>query len=107
VDMFDCVIPTRNARHGSFFTREGRKIIKNKAFEEDNLPLDTTCDCYACKNHSRAYIRHIYRQGEANAAILLSIHNIRFLVKLMEDMRTAILNDNFKSFYEETFSKIK
>ena len=107
IDMFDCVIPTRNARHGSFFTREGRKIIKNKEFEYDNSPLDETCDCYACKNHTKAYIRHLYRQGEANAAILLSMHNIRFLVKLMEDVRNAILNDSFGDFYKEIFSKLK
>ena len=107
IDMFDCVIPTRNARHGSFFTREGRKIIKNKEFEYDATPLDETCDCYACKNHTKAYIRHIYRQNEANAAILLSMHNIRFLVKLMEDSRKAILNDTFGDFYKEVFSKLK
>ena len=107
IDMFDCVIPTRNARHGSFFTREGRKIIKNKEFEYDSTPLDETCDCYACKNHTKAYIRHIYRQGEANAAILLSMHNIRFLVKLMEDAREAILSDNFGDFYKEIFNRLK
>jgi len=107
IDMFDCVIPTRNARHGSFFTREGRKIIKNKEFEKDNSPLDETCDCYACKNHTKAYIRHIYRQGEANAGILLSIHNVRFLIHLMEDMRNAILNDKFGDFYNDTFAKLK
>lgn len=107
IDMFDCVIPTRNARHGSFFTRNGRKIIKNKEFEYDSSPLDETCDCYACKNHSKAYIRHIYRQGEANAGILLSMHNIRFLVKLMEDARTAILEDRFGDFYKEIFENLK
>ena len=107
IDMFDCVIPTRNARQGSFFTREGRKIIKNKEFEFDSTPLDETCDCYACKNHTKAYIRHIYRQGEANAAILLSIHNIRFLIRLMEEAREAILNDKFGDFYNEIFEKLK
>ena len=107
IDMFDCVIPTRNARHGSFFTREGRKIIKNKEFEFDPTPLDETCDCYACKKHTKAYIRHIYRQGEANAAILLSMHNIRFLIKLMEEAREAILNDHFGDFYKETFERLK
>ena len=105
IDMFDCVMPTRNARHGSFFTRQGRKIIKNKEFEFDDTSLDETCDCYACKNHTKAYIRHIYRQGEANAAILLSMHNIRFLVKLMEDAREAILNDGFGDFYKEVSEK--
>ena len=101
VDMFDCVLPTRNARHGSFFTHEGKKIIKNKEFEKDSKPLDSKCDCYACQNHSRAYIRHLFRVGEANAAILLSIHNTRFLLKLMEEMRQSILNDEFSEFYKE------
>ena len=99
VDMFDCVLPTRNARHGSFFTSYGRKIIKNKEFECDNSPLDENCDCYACKNHTKAYIRHLFRMNESTAATLLSIHNTRFLVKFMEDMREAILNDNFVEFY--------
>ena len=80
--------------------------IKNKEFEFDPKPLDETCDCYTCKNHTKAYIRHLYRQGEANAAILLSMHNIRFLVKLMEDARQAILEDKFGDFYKEIFSKI-
>ncbi len=100
VDMFDCVLPTRNARHGSFFTHQGKKIIKNKEFEKDSRPLDEKCDCYACQNHSRAYIRHLFRVGEANAAILLSIHNTRFLLKLMEEMRESILEDRFPEFYE-------
>ncbi len=100
VDMFDCVLPTRNARHGSFFTHQGKKIIKNKEFEKDSRPLDEKCDCYACQNHSRAYIRHLFRVGEANAAILLSIHNTRFLLKLMEEMRKSILEDRFPEFYE-------
>lgn len=101
VDMFDCVLPTRNARHGSFFTHQGKKIIKNKQFEHDAGPLDDRCDCYACQNHSRAYIRHLYRVGEANAMILLSIHNVRFLINLMERMRESILEDRFDEFYEE------
>lgn len=98
IDMFDCVLPTRNARHGSFFTTEGRKIIKNKEFERDSKPLDEHCDCYACENHSRAYIRHLYRCGEANAQILLSIHNIQFLLNFVKNARKAIFNDEFESF---------
>ena len=77
--------------------------LENKEFEFDPTPLDETCDCYACKNHTKAYIRHIYRQGESNAAILLSMHNIRFLVKLMEDARNAILEDRFKDFCNEIY----
>ncbi|GBF22934.1 queuine tRNA-ribosyltransferase [Candidatus Gastranaerophilus sp. (ex Termes propinquus)] len=101
VDMFDCVMPTRNARHGSFFTYSGNKIIKNKEFEEDFSPLDEKCNCRTCQNHTRAYIRHLYRSGEATAAILLSIHNIHFLINLMNDARNAILNGNFAEFYSE------
>ncbi len=101
IDMFDCVLPTRNARHGSFFTYKGRKNIKNKEFEKDASPLDSKCDCYACLNHSKAYIRHLYRTGEANAQILLSIHNTRFLLKFIHEMRKSILQDSFEEFYNE------
>lgn len=101
IDMCDCVLPTRNARHGSFFTRVGKKIIKNKEFEKDFSPLDEECDCFSCRHHSRAYIRHLFREGEANAAILLSIHNIRYLVKLSEMIHEAILNDTFDDLYNE------
>ena len=101
VDMFDCVLPTRNARHGSFFTREGRKIIKNKEFERDSSPLDSHCNCYACQNHTKAYIRHLFRAGEATAAILMSIHNIQFLIDLVKDARKAILEDRYQEFYSE------
>ena len=106
VDMFDCVLPTRNARHGSFFTYEGKKNIKNKQFERDASPLDEKCDCYACQNHSKAYIRHLYRMGEANAQILLSIHNTRFLLKFIHDMRNSILEDRFEEFYNQFAGKI-
>lgn len=100
IDMFDCVLPTRNARHGSFFSYEGRKIIKNKEFESDSRPLDEACNCYACKNHTRAYIRHLYRCGEATAAILLSIHNTQFLIDFMTKARNAILNNKYDKFME-------
>lgn len=106
IDMFDCVLPTRNARHGSFFTYEGRKIIKNKEFESDTRPLDENCNCYACKNHSRAYIRHLYRCGEATAAILLSIHNTQFLIDFVQKVRNSILNDEFDVFYNTYHPKI-
>lgn len=98
IDMFDCVLPTRNARHGSFFTYEGRKIIKNKEFEHDAGPLDENCNCYACKNHSRAYIRHLYRCGESTAQTLLSIHNTQFLLDFVKKARVAIMNDEFDEF---------
>lgn len=106
IDMFDCVMPTRIARHGSFFTPTGRGVIKNKEFEEDFSPLVDGCECYACQNHTRAYIRHLFRVKEATAAILMSIHNIHYLVKLMEEAREAILNDRYLDFYNEKMSKI-
>lgn len=101
IDMFDCVLPTRNARHGSFFTYQGNKIIKNKQFERDFTPLDEKCDCYTCKNHTKAYIRHLYKTQEATAATLLSIHNIHFLIKLSQDLRNSIIEGNFESYCDE------
>ena len=106
VDMFDCVLPTRNARHGSFFTWNGKKNIKNKAFSDDVSPLVSGCNCYTCSNHSRAYIRHLWRCGESTAATLLSIHNIKFLVDFSQLCREAILNDRFGDFYNEHYTKL-
>ena len=98
IDMFDCVLPTRNARHGTFFTYQGNKIIKNKQYENDFSPLDEKCNCYACKNHTKAYIRHLYKTQEATAATLLSIHNIHFLLNLVKDLRKAIIEGNFEEY---------
>lgn len=103
IDMFDCVLPTRNARHGSFFTWNGKKNIKNKEFYDDSKPLVEGCNCYACRNHSRAYIRHLWRCGEATAATLLSMHNIKFLVDFSQKCRQAILEDRFGDFYNEHY----
>src|SRR5690606_36360066 len=85
IDMYDCDIPSRTARQGAIFTPFGRKIIKNAEFIEDFRPLVEGCGCYACQNHTRAYIRHIYRMGEGAASSLLSIHNIYTLVQLAQD----------------------
>lgn len=104
IDMFDCVLPTRNARHGSFFTKDGKRNIKNKEFERDSRPLDESCNCYACKNHSRAYIRHLFKCGEANSQILMSIHNIHFLLNFVKEARKAILNDRFSEFVKDNIS---
>ncbi len=101
IDMFDCVLPTRNARHGTFFTYEGNKIIKNKQFEYDFSPLDKRCDCYTCKNHTKAYIRHLYKTQEATAATLLSIHNIHFLIKLAHNLRQSIIEGTFEKYSSE------
>ena len=105
VDMFDCVLPTRNARHGTFFTTYGNKIVKNKEFEDDFTPLDENCDCPTCKNHTKAYIRHLFKAGEVTGATLLSIHNIHFLVNLMKQTRIAILEDRFEEFAKEVAQK--
>lgn len=104
VDMFDCVLSTRNARHGSFFTHSGNKIIKNKEFEEDFTPLDSECNCWTCQNHTRAYIRHLYRAQEATAAILLSIHNTHFLLNLMKEIRNSIIEGTFEEKYKNYFN---
>lgn len=106
IDMFDCVLPTRNARHGSFFTNEGKKNIKNKQFETDAEPLDNLCDCYACKNHTKAYLRHLFRCQEGTAATLISIHNIKFLIDFAKRCRNAILNDEFEQFYNDNYTKL-
>ncbi len=103
IDMFDCVLPTRNARHGSFFTYQGKKNIKNAQFADDKSVLDENCACYACQNHSKAYIRHLYRCGESTAQTLLSIHNLHFLIDFSQKAREAILEDRFEDFYNEHY----
>ena len=104
IDMFDCVLPTRLARHGNAFTRHGRINIKNLKFKEDFTCVDETCDCYACKHYTKAYIRHLITADESFGARLLSIHNIRFLVKMMEEMREYIKNNTLLE-YKEKFIK--
>ncbi len=106
IDMFDCVMPTRIARHGSFFTPTGREIIKNAASKENFGPLVEGCGCDACQHYSRAYIRHIYRMKETAAATLLSIHNIYTLVQLAKQARTHILAGTFGDFYQETRQRL-
>ena len=101
VDMFDCVLPTRLARHGNAFTRHGKINIKNFKFKEDFTPIEEGCDCYACKHYTRAYIRHLITADETFGARLLSIHNIRFLIRLVEDLRVAIKDKNIEEYREE------
>lgn len=101
VDIFDCVLPTRIARHGNAFTKNGKINIKNAKYKEDFTPIEDSCDCYACKNYTKAYIRHLINVGETFGQRLLSIHNIRFLTKLTEEIRRSIKNDNFSSYKEE------
>ena len=105
IDMFDCVLPTRMARNGAAFTRFGNLTVKNAKFKEDFSPIDPECDCYCCRNFSRAYVRHLLNAGEILGGELLSIHNLRFLIKLMEDIKKAIWNDNFGDFYRDFTEK--
>ena len=103
VDMFDCVLATRIARNGTVFTRNGRLVIRNATYARDFRPIDDSCDCYACQHFSRAYIRHLFKAGEITAGRLASIHNLRFLIHLMEDIRQAIREDRFLDFRREFF----
>ncbi len=105
VDMFDCVLPTRIARHGALMTSKGRVNIRDQKYEEDFTPLDDECDCYTCRNYTKAYLRHLYKCDEAFGKRLLSIHNIRFLIHLMEEARTAIKEDRFGDFKDEVLRK--
>ena len=105
VDMFDCVLPTRIARHGTLMTSNGRINIKNQKYKEDFTPLDPNCDCYTCKNYTKAYLRHLYVCEEVNAKRLLSYHNLRFLIKLCEDIRQAIKEDRYLEFKNELIKK--
>jgi len=105
IDMFDCVLPTRIARNGTAFTSKGKVVIRNAEYAEDFGPLDDECDCYACKNFSRAYIRHLFKAKEILGARLATIHNLRFLIKLMAQIRQAIMEDSLLDFKKEFFSK--
>ena len=107
IDIFDCVLPTRIARHGQAFTRTGKINLNNKKFESDTNPIDDTCDCYTCKNHTRAYLRHLVTTDEMLGGRLISIHNLRFLIKLTEEIRESIKNDKFKEYKEEFIKKYK
>jgi len=99
VDMFDCVLPTRLARHGTAYTAVGKITVRNASYAEDFSPLDCSCDCYVCRNYSRAYLRHLIKAEEMLAHRLLSYHNVYFLVKLMENIRSAIKSGSFSAFY--------
>ena len=107
IDMFDCVLPTRLARHGNVFTRQGKMNLKNLKFREDFTPIEKECDCYTCKNYTRSYIRHLIVANEQLAGRLLSIHNIRFLIKLTEDLRKAIDDDKYLEYKEDFIKKYR
>ncbi len=105
IDMCDCVLPTRIARNGTAMTSHGKLVVRNAGYAEDFSPLDPECDCYACKNYTRAYIRHLIKCNEILGVRLLSIHNIKFLTNLMERVRIEIENDNLLNFVKEFYKK--
>ncbi len=105
IDMFDCVLATRIARNGTVLTSKGRVVVKNAIYAHDFSPIDDECDCYACQHFSRAYVRHLFKAGEITAGRLASIHNLRFLIHLMEQIREAIREDRFLDFRKEFFEK--
>jgi queuine tRNA-ribosyltransferase len=106
VDLFDCVLPTRNARNGMAFTGNGRVVIKNAAYALDPRPLDEACGCYTCRHYSRAYLRHLYVSREILAFRLLTFHNLYYYLELMVKMRQAIRQDRFAAFRREILRKI-
>jgi len=105
IDMFDCVLSTRIARHGTAMTSTGRKLLKNKEFERDFTTLDNECDCYCCKNYTKAYLHHLIKAEEILGYRLLSIHNTHFLLNLMKNIREAIKEDRFQEFKSDFYNK--
>ena len=105
IDMFDCVMPTRNARNGMLFTSQGRVVIKNARYQDDPLPVDEECGCYTCRHYSRAYLRHLYMAREILSSHLNTIHNLHYFVGLMAAVRQAISEDRFAAFRREFYAK--
>ena len=101
VDMFDCVMPTRNARKGTVFTWKGKLIIKSARYAQDSNPIDENCDCYACRNFSRGYIRHLFSVDEMLGMRLASIHSLHFYLDFMKKIRIAISQNKFSEFYHK------
>jgi queuine tRNA-ribosyltransferase len=106
VDMFDCVMPTRNARNGSLFTSRGKVVVKNAMYAEDFSPVDPECDCYTCRCFSRAYLRHLFNAGEILAPYLATLHNVTFFQRLMREMRNAILDDRFTEWHSDFLERL-
>lgn len=104
-DLFDCIAPTRMGRHGTLHTKDGRINIKNAKFTEDFSPIDEGCTCHACAHHSRAYLAHLFRSGEMLGATLASIHNLHFILRLVEQIRASILDDTFHSFKKDFLTR--
>lgn len=106
IDMFDCVMPTRNARHGVLFTNSGVLTLTNAKFKDDFEKVDENCNCYTCQNYSRAYLRHLFNSGELLALQLASIHNLHFYISMMSEARKRILEGSFKEWKNKTMKKI-
>ena len=104
IDMFDCVFPTRVARNGTAITSRGRVVVRNAAFTDDFSPLDPECDCYTCNNYSKAYLRHLIRCDEIFGLRLMSLHNLHYLIHLMQRIRLAIMEDRFAAFQKNFWS---
>jgi queuine tRNA-ribosyltransferase len=105
IDMFDCVMPTRNARNGTLFTSFGRINIKGAKFKEDEAPIDPECQCLTCKTYSRAYLNHLFRAREITYFRLATIHNLHYYLNLMREVREAILEDRFAEYKKEFYAK--
>jgi queuine tRNA-ribosyltransferase len=106
IDMFDCVMPTRNARHAILFTWNGTFSIRNNRYKDDFTKIDEDCDCYTCVNYSRAYLRHLFNAGEILALELASIHNLHFYLSLIIEARKQIVNDSFKDWKDKIIKEI-
>jgi queuine tRNA-ribosyltransferase len=107
IDMFDCVLPTRNARTGMAFTHEGEIVYKNAPYAADSSPLDSECDCYTCRTFTRAYLRHLFNAGEMLAPRLATLHNVHFFLHLMGEVRRSIQQDTFDTFRKEFLRKYR
>ena len=105
IDMFDCVLATRVGRNGTAMTSDGKVVVRNGKYKEDFSPLDSECDCYCCKNYTKAYLRHMINVGEMMGGMMLSLHNITYLNNLMEQIRHAIMQDAFSDFAQEFYKK--
>lgn len=103
VDMFDCVLPTRIARNGTVMTKGGKLVVRNAVYARDFRPLDAECNCYTCRNYTRAYLRHLLKANEILGLRLMSIHNLYFLLTLVKEIRESILDNRFLEFYEEFY----
>ena len=103
--MFDCVLATRVGRNGTALTSNGKVVVRNGIYKEDFSALDPECDCYACKNYTKAYLRHLINVGEMMGGMMLSLHNITYLNKLMREIRNAILEGSFTEYAEDFYKR--